>query len=85
MPLSGFTVSLSTSPAQVSTLQGHVNKPNRVLIRNDSGISVYLGDSTVDSTGFLLGTGESVEVDVINEHVWAVAASGTPDITVLEH
>lgn len=85
MPLSGFTVSLSTTAAQVSTIQGHVNKPNRVLVRNDSGINVYLGDADVDSSSFLLATGESVEVDVVNEHLWAVAASGTPDITVLEH
>lgn len=85
MPLSGFTVSLSTSAAQVSTIQGHVNKPNKVLVRNDSGINVYLGNADVDSTSFLLADGESVEVDVINEHLYAVAASGTPDITVLEH
>lgn len=63
--------------------------PYRVAIKNmDGAISVYLGGSNVTSAGangYELPFGATISLDLYTGDVlWAVAASGTPNIRILE-
>lgn len=52
----------------------------------DAAITVYLGkDNTVSSAnGYVLKAGEAFSLDNFVGEVWAIAASGTPTVCILE-
>lgn len=75
-------------PAAALAFTG-VNIPYRVAIKNvDAAITVYIGGSNVTSAGangYELLFGEKIAIDLyVTEGLWAVAASGTPSIRILE-
>lgn len=73
---------LSTSAALVS---GGSSSRGTVLVRNlDASISIYVGSAGVtSSTGMLIKAGESITIRTSGA-LYAVAASGTPAVAVLE-
>lgn len=77
-------VALSTTAAVVVAAS---DAPSCVLIKNnDASIVVYVGKAGVTSaTGYKLGAGVEVklEFDENTPAVYAVAASGTPSVSVL--
>lgn len=59
---------------------------SRILVKNtDASIVVYVGEATgvTSSTGFPLAAGESVAL-YTTAAVYAIAASGTPSIAIVE-
>ena len=75
---------LSTSAERVA-----VSNQHRIFleIKNaDAAISVYLGADTsvTTSTGHLLKAGEAFAFENMPDEVWAIAASGTPTVTIIE-
>lgn len=61
-------------------------RPNRIaaILRNiDASITIYVGDSAVDSTYFSLPAGASISLTT-TAAVYAVAASGTPTLAIWE-
>ena len=64
---------------------GSVSLPTAALIRIPSGsVTVYFGGSAVTTaTGCPLVAGEDLEVDLVNEILYAVVSSGTQNINVL--
>lgn len=63
--------------------------PLKVAVQNvDASIAVYLGGSNVTSAGangYLLAAGEQISFDLyVGDVLYAVAASGTPSVRVLE-
>ena len=63
--------------------------PQRVFleIKNaDAAISIYIGSSSsvTTATGHLLKAGESISFSNMPDAVYAIAASGTPTITLVE-
>lgn len=61
-------------------------RPNRMaaILRNtDASITIYVGDSSVDSTYFSLPAGASLALTT-TAAVYAVAASGTPTLAIWE-
>lgn len=84
----GAVVALTTTASIVSAADP---KKSRVTIRNvDSTIIVYVGGSGVTSAGVAgmslhggtAGAGESITLET-SAAVYAVAASGTPNVRVL--
>jgi len=69
-----------------TSTSGHSDSPQGVVILNsDASITVYIGGEDVDTTdGFPIAAGASVSLDlIVGEAIWAVAASGTPNINML--
>ena len=62
------------------------NKNRDVYIHNGGGAKIYIGGSAVTtSTGFHLANNESLSVFLpLGEKMYAVVASGTNDINVLQ-
>jgi hypothetical protein len=62
------------------------NWVTRTFKNVDSSITIYIGNSNVSgaSDGFELLAGESLAEDSISTAVYAIAASGTPNVNVLE-
>lgn len=57
-----------------------------VVIYNRGALSVYIGGPAVSTTtGFELGSGQSISVDLseANQEIYAIAASGTQAVHVL--
>lgn len=81
------TESLSTSAERIIDAgAASVNDRTTALVKNnDAAITVYLGGSDVDTTdGFPLPAGSTLVIDLgRGDDVWAVAASGTPTVSVL--
>lgn len=78
-----FHQALSTTAAQVSDFDA---RRQSILIRNlDASISVYVGKSTVTSSsttgGMLVKAGEYITI-TNSAPIYAIAASGTPNIAV---
>ena len=51
----------------------------------DSGITIYLGSSSVTSSsyGYKLLAGQSFSVDILaSDQLYAIAASGTPNVAI---
>lgn len=77
--------------AEVLLRNATTDNPIRVVLKNDeaaAGIVIYVGASTVDSsTGFGLAGGASLSLDITHwrdaADLYAVAASGTPELHVL--
>jgi hypothetical protein len=78
---------LSTTAELVYTANnGSADAPQSIVIYNaDASIVVYVGGEGVDTTdGFPLAAGASVSIDLMaGDEVWAVAASGSPNINML--
>lgn len=75
---------LSTSAEKI--VDAH-NGMRRVIVKNhDAAIAVYVGaDSGVTSAnGYQLKTNESVTLENVTGELWAIAASGTPSIGIIE-
>lgn len=93
MTIRARTIALSTTAAAVVTNAELAHTPlNRlysIAIKNVDGlIDVHIGGSTVTSAGangFTLAAGNSISIDLApGDELYAVAASGTPNIDVLE-
>lgn len=57
-----------------------------VVLKNDSGVDVFFGDSTVTTgTGVKVASGSSLSIDLNlrGGSLYAIVASGTADIQVL--
>lgn len=81
------TETLSTNAEQIiDASSATLNDRTTAVIKNtDASITVYLGDSGVDSAdGFPLLGGETLVIELgPDDDVWAVAASGTPAVSIL--
>ena len=93
MPVYARLQGLTTSALSVVSAQTlgwtAANVPYRVAIKNvDGAITVYLGGSNVTNTGangYELLFGQTITLDLyIGDELYAVAASGTPNIRLLE-
>lgn len=77
--------SVTTSAARLDTSS---TRPGTVAIKNRGTSSIYLGaDNTVtSSTGFELGVGESLSLDLNRGPVaiWAISGVGTNRVDTLE-
>ena len=73
---------LSTTAQKIASISAG---RHRALIRNhDAALVVYVGGANVStSNGFLLDPKDAVPIYSKGE-IWAVAASGTPTVSVLE-
>ena len=81
-------VEVTTLSGTAATVTANPRHCNNVTIKNvHASISVYVGPSGVtSSTGFELKAGESVSLpnfSLAGGNLYAVAASGTPDIHVI--
>lgn len=89
MPVSQSTVAVTDSATQ---LFGSSSSRRRFVVRNDSGVTVYIGGSGVTtSTGIPIGTGTSYEVaqsfptDPTCKFPWyAIIATGSQNVNVLQ-
>lgn len=81
------TETLSTTPEQViDASSASLNDRTTAVIRNnDAAITIYLGGSDVDAAdGFPLLAAETLVIDLgPDDDLWAVAASGTPTLSIL--
>lgn len=83
------TVDAATEPtALVDGSSGSYDKPRSVVIRNDSSTTVYLGGPTLiasnaTNSGFSLAQGAAVQLELVNEDVFATTASGTANVSIL--
>lgn len=93
MPVFATQNALSGTAEQLFTAKftqgATASQPIQVTLRNDdASIVVYLGDSDVSSSnGFALIAGAAVSFDIQSpadyKELYAVAASGTPELHVL--
>ena len=61
------------------------NKASISVQNLDSGITIYLGSSSVTSSsyGYKLLAGQSFSVDLLaSDQLYAIAASGTPNVAI---
>lgn len=59
----------------------------RYVLRNvDASIVIYIGttDAVTSSNGFPLKAAETLIIDNHNGEVWAIAASATPSVAIME-
>lgn len=82
---------LSTGQNALSTTEEEVVAANTarrfVEVKNaDGAINVYLGkdDTVTAANGHLLRPGESFAFEGYSGAIWAIAASGTPNVTFIE-
>lgn len=67
-----------TSTVLVAIYGNNIGYPMAAIIRNDSAGTVFLGHAGVTTAnGFPLKNGESLEVDLVNEALYAVATVTT--------
>ena len=93
MPVFADQNALSTTAERLFTERftrsATVTDPIEVTVRNDdAAIVVYIGDSDVTSSnGFALIAGAAVNFSLKSpadwREVWAIAASGTPELHIL--
>ena len=75
---------LSTSSEKIVSA---FNGARRVKIKNlDASIVVYVGTTTAvaSTNGWGLKTNDVLELDDVAGELWAIAASGTPSIAIIE-
>ena len=91
MALSHSLIALNASTATIITVpfaqESDYAKSLTVSIQNTNTVAVYLGDSTVTSSsyGFILNPGTTFTADLTpNDEIYAIAASGTPNIAVIK-
>lgn len=87
MALSGRRVSVGTSATPLTTSATDLVAGQSLLVHNPAtnSASVDLGASSVTTgAGFALAPGESVSIDTFGDVLYAVAASGTVTVHVLE-
>lgn len=79
------TIVMGANAAGTGASSGSVSYPTSGLIRVPSGsVTVYFGGSQVTTaTGCPFVAGEDVEVDLVNEILYAVVSSGSQNIYVL--
>jgi len=79
----GASVSVTTTVTEITELN---DATAWLLVRNVGTVPVYLGGSSVDTTGYPLYPGESLTVASqgnIDQILYAVTESGTADVRVL--
>lgn len=77
----GTQVTVGTTP---TALWDGTRGRGRFLVTNDSDVTVYLGGSDVDTTGYRLQAGRSIVAsEDSGEVLYAVVGTGTEDIDVL--
>lgn len=70
-------VTVGTTPTLIAE-GGVATVPKSVVLRNDSGATVYLGASDVNTTaGFPLLDGESTTIFLVGETLYGIAGSST--------
>lgn len=86
MAVSGKRVSVTTAATRLDTADSDVVAGKSLAITNAGAAAVDLGPSTVTTgAGYSLGAGASVSLDLnAGEQLFAIAASGTVDVHVLE-
>lgn len=79
------TIVMGANAAGTGAGSGSVSYPTAGLIRIPTGsVTVYFGGSQVTtSTGCPFVAGEDVEVDLVNEILYGVVASGSQSVYVL--
>ena len=79
------TIIMGANAAGTAAGSGSVSYPTAGLIRIPTGsVTVYLGGSQVTtSDGCPFVAGEDVEVDLVNEILYGVVASGSQTVYVL--
>ena len=65
-------------------LEGDVSYPTSAVLRVPaSGQTVYLGGPAVDTTGFPLAAGETLEIDMVGDILYGVTATTSQTVYVL--
>lgn len=89
MAIAHQIVAVQTTATLISIPEGskipYESKVSFSVQNLDSGITVYLGDSTITSSsyGFALLPGQVYTVDLLSgDTLYAVTASGTPNVAV---
>ena len=81
-----FTVSQNALSVTAETIAEAREDRTRLVVKNNDGsIAVYVGDSlgVASNSGFALAAGESIAI-YSTAAVFAIAASGTPTVSILE-
>ena len=79
--MAAYTV--TTSALLIAETTAGAGSPAEVIITNDSGVTVYLGNSSsvTTSTGIALPTASSIGMQLIAPRkVYAIAASGSNNV-----
>ena len=88
---SGDDVALSTSATLIYTsdASASANEPEQILVQNNEAIDITVGGSDVldGSHGVLLPASQNASVTIAAKfpgiEIYAIAASGTPDVNVV--
>jgi hypothetical protein len=81
MPVQGLTVSLTTDATIIAGSGGQGIL--RVIVRNGASSSVYLGGSTVTTSGYPLSTGDSLDLTLTPYDALYGTSTGTVTVDVL--
>ena len=74
----------ATAAAIVDGSAGNNGYPLSATVKNSGATTMYVGGSDVtNSNGFAVGAGEAVSVDLVNDILYAVTASGTTTVQIL--
>ena len=89
----GYSVVIAATPTMVvggqatepgRALAGTVSYPAAAVVSNPSGgQTVYLGGITVDTTGWPLAAGSSIEVDLVGDILYGVTSTTTQTLHIL--
>lgn len=83
MPIIASIVTVGVAATLLS--EGGSGDLHTVVVRNDSGVTVYVGGSTVSTaTGLALATASSLTLDLANaDALYGVVAAATAPVQVL--
>lgn len=74
----------ATAAVVVDGRDGNNGYPLSATVKNSGSTTMYVGGSDVNSSnGFAIGAGEAVSVDLVNDQLYAVTASGTTTVQIL--
>lgn len=78
-------VTVGVTPTVLYTAPSPANAPGRVLVRNPSTVSVYVGAAAVTTaTGFEVAPGDAVGLNVLpGDTVYGIVAAATQVVHVL--
>lgn len=76
-------VTVTTSATLIATGEGNGSVPSEVLVTNDSGVDVFVGDSdqVTTASGLTVGNGSSLGLRLTaGREVYGIVASGTAEV-----
>jgi len=82
----GEQITVTTSPTLLvnALTTSHVNYPESLILYVPSnGATVFIGGSTVTTSGFGLIAGAALAIDIVNDAVYGTVAANTQVVHVL--